>query len=191
LRRSGAATASGVDIWDCGNPRNQTFHLKVFRKFGAKPTSQQNHEQLIKAISFIKATGKCEKRATIIVIASNGFFRHFSPAVDGMVGEDKNEMGGVTKADGGALSKTKKKWNKKCLRGHKRVFYLLQMVDCKVKKVRKVGGAFSGLEFGQCYNIIKQNLTTQDETLQKRQTYAWVADLVEKHSNEPSSNARL
>jgi hypothetical protein len=76
---------------------------------------------LIKAISFIKATGKCEKQAIITVIVFNGFIYH-SSAVDGMAaGEDENEMDGAAKADD-ALSQTKNKRNKKCLRGHTRVF---------------------------------------------------------------------
>jgi hypothetical protein len=65
------------------------------------------------------------------------------------------------------------------------------MVDCKLRKLSDVGGAVRGLKFGRRYHIIQQNLTAQDETLQKRQTDAWVADLVEKRKNEPSFNARL
>jgi hypothetical protein len=88
--------------------------LKVLSKLGAEPASQQNEERLIKPISVIKAWGKCEKRASIIVIASKGFIRH-SPAVDGMAGEDENEMDGLAEADD-ALSQTKKKRNKKRLK---------------------------------------------------------------------------
>lgn len=73
-------------------------------KFGVKPASQQNQEQLIKAISIMKAMGKCEKWANIIAIVSDGFICH-SPAIGGMAGEDKSEMDGATKADH-ALSQT-------------------------------------------------------------------------------------
>jgi hypothetical protein len=100
-----------------------------------------------------------------MVIASKGFICH-SPAVDGTAGEEEeNGMDGVAKADN-ASSQTKKKRNKKPLRGNKRVFYLLEMVDYKVMKQSKVaGGLLGGLKFARRYNIIKQNLTTQDETL--------------------------
>jgi hypothetical protein len=65
------------------------------------------------------------------------------------------------------------------------------MVDCKLRKLNEVGGALGGLEFGRLKNIILRNLTTQDETLKKRQPDAWDADLVEKRNDEPSFNARL
>jgi hypothetical protein len=81
------------------------------------------------------------------VIASDGFICH-SPAVDGMAGggEDENEMDGVTKVDD-ALLQTKKKRNKKPLGGHKRVLNLLEMLDCKLRNLSKVGGDLGDLEF--------------------------------------------
>jgi hypothetical protein len=76
------------------------------------------------------------------VIASNGFVCH-SPAVDGMVGEEENEIDGFAEADNVLSAQTKKKRNNKRLREHKRVLFF----DCKLRKLSKVGGSLSGLEF--------------------------------------------
>jgi hypothetical protein len=42
---------------------------KVLSNFWAKPASQQNEERLIKAISIIKTTGKCEKEPRYLMLA--------------------------------------------------------------------------------------------------------------------------
>jgi len=64
--------SEGCNIWDRTNEDVQEPCLQILKFFAAQSSNQQNNKQFVKAMAYLKRTGKSEKKANIFAIASNG-----------------------------------------------------------------------------------------------------------------------
>ncbi len=172
--------AEGFNIWDRTLPTTSAIRLEVLNTFAAQCATQHNNERLVKATSFLKATGKSERKASIMAIASNDFTTSLDDTKNPTV--DCN----VDDADQGDARK------KKRIRGRKKAINLYQVA---MKKLALLGKILAATEmtpepFGERRNLIVKNLTSKEETLQHKRMDRRLVGLIERRNGIPD-NARL
>jgi hypothetical protein len=175
--------AEGFDIWDSSLPSTAAVRLEVLSTFAAQCSNQQNNERLVKATKFLKATGKSERKASILAIAANDF------SVSLEESDDTNEsLVDCSVDDEDADEVTSKK--KKQLRGHRKALQLQQVAMRKLIFLARISSGMATEEFGERRNFIFQNLTTKEETLQHKRMDRRLQELIQWRNDVPN-NARL
>jgi hypothetical protein len=172
--------AEGFNIWDRTLPTSAAIILQVLNTFAAQCSTQHNNERLVKATSFLKATGKSEKKASIMAIASNNFTTSLDDTKAPMVDCNVDE---TDQAD------TRKK---KRIRGHKKAINLYQVAMQKLTLLGKILAAteMTPEPFGERRNLIYKNLTSKEESLQHKRMDCRLQGLMERR-NETLNNDRL
>jgi hypothetical protein len=172
--------AEGFNIWDRTLPTSAAIRLQVLNTFAAQCSTQHNNERLVKATSFLKATGKSEKKASIMAIASNDFTTSLDDTKTPMVDCNVDETDDTT-------SKKKKR-----IRGHRKA---LQLQQVAMKKLALLGKILAATEmtpepFGERRKLIYKNLTSKEESLQHKRMDRRLQGLMERRNDIPN-NARL
>jgi len=171
--------SEGFNIWDRTNDETEEHRLKVLQCFSAQCSNQQNNERLVKATTYIKRTGKSEKKANIYGIASNGFAKDireesfFQEAeADPQHADHQHELF--------STKRVKRYYQDK-------VFQLHTTVIEKLQKLAFIARDMGGQTYTDLHTQIHQNLTSNEQTHLEKRKKRKLNDLAQKCHQQPDN----
>jgi hypothetical protein len=160
----------------CPNCRRDTNG--VLKRFAAHSSNQQNNERFVGETARIKMTGKHEKRANIMAIASNDFTVTTAKRAD-------------EEAEDGVNPCPFEKKKKIRLRGQKKAHHLLGTVHSKLIEFGRVATELGGDNFGKKRVSISKALKSQDESLMQKRSDEFADGMIKKLDVAPTQNVRM
>jgi hypothetical protein len=152
----------------------------VLDRFAGHSSNQQNNERFVGETARIKLTGKHEKRANIMAIASNDFTVTTAEREEG----DQEDQDATSPSPGPRKKKRR-------LRGHRKAHLLLNTSHSKLVELGQVATDLGGTQFGDKRALISKNLKSQEDSLIQKRSDEFADSMIAKRHTPPTSNVRM